>query len=153
MIILLSRVVVVVVKMISSLWSDYIKSTISIYIGSPVPPSFYDNTDDDDNKIVTMMTMITMMMMMTVSLLEMCLIMLISIILVFKMLVIENIDIDNIDMGNFDHIWYTYWYLQWFCNDASFGIDICDDFVMEPVCNIDILLYKINLMMIFSMIL
>ena len=168
MIILLSRVVVVVVKMISSLWSDYIKSAISIYIGSPVPPSFYDNTDDDDDKIVTMMTMmtmmmmtkivmmmtmITMMMMMTVSLLEMCLIMLISIILVFKMLVIENIDIDNIDMGNFDHIWYTYWYLQWFCNDASFGIDICDDFVMEPVCNIDILLYKINLMMIFSMIL
>ena len=50
MIILLSRVVVVVVKMISSLWSDYIKSTISIYIGSPVPPSFYDNTDDDDDK-------------------------------------------------------------------------------------------------------
>ena len=36
--------------MISSLWSDYIKSAISIYIGSPVPPSFYDNTGDDDDK-------------------------------------------------------------------------------------------------------
>ena len=108
-ILLLSRVMVVV-KMISFLWSDYIKSAISIYIGSPIPPSFYDIGDDDDE---------TMM----ISFLRVCLIMLILKILVLKIFFIGNNDIGNIDIdGCIGHIYvYKYQYT-----------DICNGVVMMP---------------------